>query len=72
MACFICGATLKQYSKEVVLSCPVRASSIPNLLNMPEEYINNIVAVRANKVLMQDEMVFDSDEIRVFTSVMGG
>ena len=72
MASIIGKGLLKPYSQTVVLSEPVPVAELPELMKVPEEYRENIIAVRDGKVLSLDNLLNDGDEILVFVSVMGG
>ena len=63
---------LEPYSQVVTFSEPVLTACLPELMNLPEIYRENIVAVRDRKVLSLDELLSDDDEILVFISTMGG
>ena len=63
---------LKPYSKTVAIPKPVPTACLPELIELPEVYRENIIAVRNSKVLSLDELVDDNDEILVFIAVMGG
>lgn len=63
---------LKTYSQTLTLTGPAPVADLPELMKVPEEYRENIIAVRGGKVLSLDELVNDGDEILVFLSVMGG
>ena len=72
MASIIGKGILKQYSQTVEIHGSVPASSIPDLMKLPENYRENVIAVRDGKVLSLDDPVNDDDEIILFISVMGG
>ena len=72
MAIFTGKEPLEKYSCEIKLNNPVFVLDIPKMLNIAEDYCENLIAVRDNKVLMQDELIFDGDEIEIFIAVMGG
>ena len=63
---------LKPYSQTVALTNPVPAASLPELMKLPLEYHEDIIAVRNNKVLSLDELIYDGDEILLFIAAMGG
>jgi len=65
-------ASLKKFSREIALPQPVFVSEIPEILGMDAEYHENIIVTRDNRVLMQDELIFDGDEVEIFIAVMGG
>ena len=65
-------ASLKKFSREITLPQPVFVSEIPEILGMDAEYHENIIVTRDNRVLMQDELIFDGDEVEIFIAVMGG
>ena len=72
MASIIGKGVLKQYSQTVEIHEPVPVASLPELMKLPEKYRENVIAVKAGKVLSQDELMSDDDEIILFISVMGG
>jgi len=51
---------------------PIPVERLPELVKLPENLRENIIAVRGGKVLTLDELVSDKDEIVLFISVMGG
>ena len=63
---------LEPYSSEMSLEKPVTASSIGSLLNLPENYTNNLVVVRRSKILGGNDYINNNDEITLFLAVMGG
>lgn len=63
---------LEPYSRTIQLAGLVRVSDLPGLIDLPEPYHQNIIAVRENKVLSLNEPVRDEDEILIFVSAMGG
>jgi len=63
---------LKQYSQTVEIKEPVPVARLPELMKLPENYHENIIAVKDGKVLSLDELMCDDDDIIVFVSVMGG
>ena len=72
MAVIIGKGVLHPYSQTVVLPVPVPVENLPELMKVPEEYRENIIAVRDGRVLSLDELLSDEDEIQIFISVMGG
>jgi len=72
MASIVGQGVLKPYSQTVLLPEPVNVASLPELMKLPENYRENVIVVRDNKVLSLDEPLYDNDEILVFISVMGG
>ena len=72
MASIIGKGVLKQYSQTLEINGSVSVASIPELMKLPENLHENVIAVRDGKVLSLDEFVSDDDEIILFISVMGG
>ena len=72
MALIIGKGVLKPYSQTVEIHEPAPVTSLPELMKLPEEYHENVIAVRDGKVLSLDEMLSDDDEITVFITAMGG
>ena len=72
LASIIGKGVLKPYSQTVEILKPVPVTCLPELMKLPEEYHENIIAVRDGKVLSLDELMSDEDEITVFITVMGG
>ena len=72
MASIVGKGLLKPYSQTAAFPAPVPAACLPELLKLPEDLRENMIAVRDRKVLSLDELVYDDDEIIVFLSVMGG
>ena len=72
MTSIIGRGVLEPYSQTAEFSKPVSAASLPEIMKLPEPYHKNIIAVRNNKVLSLNELLYDGDEIIVFISAMGG
>jgi len=72
MTSIVGQGVLKPYSQTLLLTEPVRVANLPELMKLPENYHENVIAVRDNKALSLDELLYDNDEILVFISVMGG
>ena len=72
MASIIGKGVLKQYSQTVKIHEPVSVTCLPDLIKLPEDYRENVIAVRDGKVLSLDELLSDDDEIVLFLTVMGG
>ena len=72
MASIIGKGILKPFSLTLAFEKPVPVACLPDLMKLPESYRENVIAVRDNKVLSLDELLYNSDEILVFVSVMGG
>ena len=72
MASITGKGVLKQYSQTVEIKEPVPVARLPELMKLPENYHENIIAVKDGKVLSLDELMCDDDDIIVFVSVMGG
>ena len=72
MASIIGKGVLEPYSQILELPEPVPAVRLADLLKLPEAYHENTIAVRDNRALSLDELIYNGDEILVFVSVMGG
>ena len=72
MALIIGKGVLKPYSQTIIFPEPVPTAHLPELMKLPETYRENLIAVRGNKALSLDELIYDDDEINIFISVMGG
>lgn len=72
MVSIVGKGVLEPYSQALVISEPVRAACLSELMKLPENYRDNVIAVRDNRALSLDELIYDDDEISVFVSVMGG
>ena len=72
MASIVGKGVLKPYSQTAVFSVPVPVACLPDLMKLPEDLCESIIAVRENKVLSLEELMYDNDEILVFIAAMGG
>lgn len=72
MATFIGKGDLASYSLSLTLENPIRVTEIPRLLFLPQQFHENVIAVKENRVLSLDEEIFDQDCILLFLSLMGG
>ena len=72
MASIVGKGVLTQYSQTVNIHEPVPVASLPDLLKLPENLRENVIAVRDGRVLSLDELMSDEDEITLFITVMGG
>ena len=72
MARIIGKGVLEPYSQSLVFPEPVKVACLPELMKLPEAYRENVIAVRDGKALTLNNLLYDSDEILLFISVMGG
>jgi len=64
--------SLSHYSTTINLQQPITVANLPELMKIHESLYEHIIAVKGRKVLSLDEMLHDSDEIKIFISVSGG
>lgn len=62
----------RPYSCEIVLESPIAARDLGELLKLPENYYNYLIAVRGSRVLNKDDLIYDGDEILLYMALMGG
>lgn len=72
MANFIGKGAFKKYSQVIKLERPIFARDLAGLLKLPEDLSENLIVVRKNKKLNEDEVIRDDDDIYFFLAVMGG
>ena len=72
MAKIVGRGMLAPYSCDITLSEPTSVCSLPELLGLPEQYHEEIIAVRGNQVLSRDDTFENGNTILVFVAVMGG
>lgn len=63
---------LSPYSCELSLKKPVPVSQIGSHLALPEDYKNNLVVVKENRILSPEDTICDQDTIFLFIAPMGG
>ncbi len=72
MAKFIGKGIYKRYSQERKLEHPIIVQDLPGLLKLPKDLSENLIVVRQNRKLNDDELIRDEDEIYFFLAIMGG
>ncbi len=72
MAEFIGKGSLGKYSKEITINCPIKVNEVSKLLKLPKEIAENLIVVRQNKKLSEEELIQDEDRIFIFFAAMGG
>lgn len=72
MAKFIGKGVYKRYSQERKLEQPILVQDLPTLLKVPKDLSENLIVVRQNRKLNDDELIRDEDEIYFFLAIMGG
>lgn len=72
MAKFVGKGVYKKYSQVKKLEHPVLVQELPKLLKLPKELSENLIVVRENRKLSDDDLIQDQDEILFFLAVMGG
>lgn len=63
---------LQQYSKILSIPEPITVISMLAMLEIPNSLLDEIIVIRNGKVLSSDDLIVESDEIRIFPVVMGG
>ncbi len=48
------------------------ARDLPDFLKLPAELSENLIVVRKNRKLNDDELIHNDDEVYFFLAVMGG
>jgi len=72
MTNFIGRGVFKQYSQVINLEKPLIVRDISKLLKFPKELSDNLIVVRQNRKLNDEEIILDCDEIYIFFAAMGG
>lgn len=72
MAKFSGKGSLKKYSKTIKLDRPLLVKDLEIILNLPKEYSENVIAIRENRKLDDNDFIHDEDQIDFFLTVMGG
>ena len=69
---FIGRGTLEKYSQILEINKPIRVGEISKLLKLPKELSDNLIVVRQNKKMNEDEFIQNEDQIYLFFAAMGG
>lgn len=72
MAKFVGKGVFEKYSCDIHIDKPIKVAQIGETLSIPEEYHEDILAVRNARRLTLDTLIEDSDEIILFLAAMGG
>ncbi len=69
---FIGKGSLGKYSQEKAIDHPIKVNEVSELLKLPKEIAENLIVVRQNRKLGEDEIIQDEDQIYIFFAAMGG
>jgi len=72
MAKFIGSGPLKKYSGIVNINKPILVQELSKFLKLPKDLSENLIVVRENKKLNDDDTIQNNDEIHIFFAAMGG
>lgn len=72
MTKFIGSGLLKKFGKTISIDGPILVRDVGKFLKLPKELADNLIVVRKNKKLNEDEVVRNEDEIHIFFAAMGG
>lgn len=72
MANFIGKGVFEKYSQVIKLERPIVVHDLPEFLNLPKKLSENLIVVRQNRKLNDDELIQNEDEIFFFFAAMGG
>ena len=72
MTHFIGRGILERYSQVKEIKQPLLVRDLSKFLKLPKELSDNLIVVRQNMKLDDDETILNEDEIFIFFAAMGG
>ena len=72
MTKFIGNGIFKSYSQEMDLQQSIVVCDLGDLLKLPKELSTNLIVVRGNRKLDDEDLICDDDEILFYFAAMGG
>jgi hypothetical protein len=72
MTIFIGKGSLNKYSQIIKIRHPIMVNEVCKFLKLPKGIAENLIVVRQNKKLDEEELIQDEDQIYIFFAAMGG
>jgi hypothetical protein len=69
---FIGRGILERYGQVKEIKTPLLVRDVSRFLKLPKELADNLIVVRQNKKLNEDEIILNEDKIFIFFAAMGG
>jgi hypothetical protein len=69
---FIGRGILERYGQVKEIKKPLFVRDVSRFLKLPKELADNLIVVRQNKKLNEDEIILNEDKIFIFFAAMGG
>jgi len=62
----------KNIQQEIFLNKPIKVNELEKFLSLPRDLENNLIIVRQNKKLNDDDLIYQDDKVILFFTPMGG
>jgi len=72
MTIFIGKGSLNRYSQTKTIRHPIMVNEVSKILKLPKGIAENLIVVKQNKKLNDDDLIHDEDQIHIFFAAMGG